>query len=70
VRFKDLTVASMKMAVFWNITESSLLETDRHLRGNDVMMEALNTYETSISFRLRYNIPADGHLQDFTEDAK
>jgi hypothetical protein len=33
VRFQLLTVASMKMTVFWDVTPCSLVEIDQRFRG-------------------------------------
>jgi hypothetical protein len=33
VRFDVLTVAIMKLTVFWDIAQCSLVEVDRHFRG-------------------------------------
>jgi hypothetical protein len=47
---------NMKMAVFWDVAARSLFIA--------LMMEAVNTSETSVSFyqRIRRNIPEDSHL--------
>jgi hypothetical protein len=33
VRFQDLTAASIKMTVFWDVAPCSLVEIDRRFRG-------------------------------------
>jgi hypothetical protein len=42
-----LTVANMKMAVFWDVAPCSLIEVYRRFRGA-LMMEAESTSETSV----------------------
>jgi hypothetical protein len=62
----------MKIIVFWDVAPCSLLETDRRFRGSccldhqGAMMEAVNTYETSVSFyqTSRRNIPEDSNLHN------
>jgi hypothetical protein len=55
VRFLVLTMASMKMTVFWDVP---LI---------DLMMEAASTSKTSLNFyqTTRRNTPEDSHLQFF-----
>jgi hypothetical protein len=36
-KFRVLTVASMKMTVFWDVAPCSLVETDRHFRGTNCL---------------------------------
>jgi hypothetical protein len=61
VRFQVLTAASMKMAVFWDVAQCSLVEIDRRFRGLTafviraiaLMMEAVRPLKRrSISGRL------------------
>jgi hypothetical protein len=64
------TSCNSKMAVFWDVTPSSLVEVFRRFRGacchqheNDT--ETVSTSETSVNFyqTTRRNIPEDSHLQ-------
>jgi hypothetical protein len=63
-------MANRKTAVFWDVAPCSLVEIDRRFRGayclhqGSLMMEALSTSVTSVSFyetTLR-NIPKDSRL--------
>jgi hypothetical protein len=72
VRFEVLATASIKMAVFWVVTHSSLVEyTDvsevaaASIIVITLMMEAANTSETSVNFyqTTRRNNSEDSHLQ-------
>jgi hypothetical protein len=62
VRFQVLTVASMKMAVFWVVAPCNLVEVCRRFRERRaLMMEASNTTETSVNLyqTTRRNKPED-----------
>jgi hypothetical protein len=50
LRFEVLTAASMKMTVFWDVAPCSLVEVYRCFRAIVLMMEAVNTSETSVYF--------------------
>jgi hypothetical protein len=62
----------MKMTVFWDVASCSLIEIDQHLRCAyclhhkiiALMMETVNTSETSVNFyeTTRCNIAEDSHL--------
>jgi hypothetical protein len=57
VKFQVLTVASMKMSVFWDVAPCYLAEIDQNFRGaycdHVLMMEAVRTSERrSISMTL------------------
>jgi hypothetical protein len=56
----------MKMTVFWDIAPCSLLETDRNFSAIALMVETINTSETSVNFyeTTRRNIPEDSHLHN------
>jgi hypothetical protein len=77
VRFQVLTAASMKMAVFWVVASSSLVDVHRrfrgaccfHHQGDDrgiaLTMEAASASETLVYFyqTTRRKNPEDSHLQ-------
>jgi hypothetical protein len=59
----------MKMTVFWEVAPCSLVEIELHFRGAyasiiTLMMEAVSTFETLVSFcqTTRRDIPEDSHL--------
>jgi hypothetical protein len=79
VRCQVLTAASMKMTVFWDVALCSLVEVDGRFRSayflrdqsssvtmTALIMEAVNTYETSVNLyeSTRRNIPEGYHLLD------
>jgi hypothetical protein len=47
VRSQVLTATRMKTTVFWDFAPSSLIEVGRHFREIALMMEAVDTSETS-----------------------
>jgi hypothetical protein len=53
----------MKMAIFWVVAPCSLLEVYRRFRAFALVMEAVNTSETSVNFykTTRRNNPEDNH---------
>jgi hypothetical protein len=67
VRFQVLMAVSMKFRVFWDVAPCSHIEADRRFRGAycRVMMEAVRTSETSVSFTVttRCYIPEDSKPQ-------
>jgi hypothetical protein len=64
--FQVLTATSMKMTVFWDVAQCSLVQIDRRFRGG--IIEAVSTSETSVNFyqTTRRNIAEDSHLQCLT----
>jgi hypothetical protein len=68
-RFQDLTAASKKMTVFWDVVHCSVVEIVRASEVltasiiRELMMEAVSVSETSVSFyeTARRNIPEDSH---------
>jgi hypothetical protein len=74
MRFEVHTATRMKMTVFWDVAQCSLIDIDRRFRGayclthgalNTLLMEAVSFSETSVSIHqtIRCNIPDDSHLQ-------
>jgi hypothetical protein len=73
MRFQVLTVASMKMTVFWDVAPCSLVEVYQCFRGacclthrGALTMEAASASETSVNFYQTtwHNIPEASHLQN------
>jgi hypothetical protein len=69
VGFEVLTAVSTKMAVFWIVAPSSVVEVYRRFRGpcclyHQGIMEAAGTSEMSVNFYhpTRRNNPEDSHL--------
>jgi hypothetical protein len=52
------------MTAFYDTAPYSLVETDRRFRGRALIMEAVNTPETSVDFfkTTRHSIPEGSHL--------
>jgi hypothetical protein len=71
LRFQVLTVASMKMTVFWDVAVCNFIEVGQCFRGvyclhhQALKMEAVSTSETSVNLYeiTWHNIPEDSHLQ-------
>jgi hypothetical protein len=66
VRFQVLTVASMKMSVFWDIALCSLADVSEELTASIIrVMSDLLSSEILVSIYQTYwcSIPEDSHLQ-------
>jgi hypothetical protein len=57
VRFQVLTVMSMKMTVFWDVTPYSLVDIDRRFRGTCCLHHQGNEYGGSKKVKLSRYTP-------------
>jgi hypothetical protein len=75
VWFQVLTVASMKITVFWDVVPCSVVDVYWRITGQWVlialMLDAASTSETSVNFyqTTRRNIPEDSHLPRYVSVA-
>jgi hypothetical protein len=75
VRFQVLTAASMRMTVFWDVAQGSLIDVLEVLAASisasiiALMMMAASTFETSVNFyqTTQRNIPEDSHPQRISD---